>query len=92
MAVLGMRPLFFLIAGLVKLFAYLQYGLATILGFVGAKMIAEEALHGFHINTFVSLGVILGILLLSVLASVVFRKDEDADHLPETPVAGNPAK
>ena len=92
MAVLGMRPLFFLIAGLVKLFAYLQYGLAAILGFVGAKMITEEALHGFHINTFASLGVILGILAMSVLASVVFRKDEDADHLPENPVEGNPAK
>ena len=92
MAVLGMRPLFFLIAGLVKLFVYLQYGLAAILGFVGAKMIAEEALHGFHINTFVSLGVILGILALSILASVVFKRDDDLHHVPESPVEGNPAK
>ncbi len=100
MAVLGMRPLFFLIAGLVKLFAYLQYGLAAILGFVGAKMITEEALHAFHVNivvskqelTFISLGVILGILALSVLASVVFKRDDDPHHVPENPVEGNPAK
>ena len=100
MAVLGMRPLFFLIAGLVRLFTYLQFGLAAILGFVGAKMITEEALHAFHVTvpiskqqmTFVSLGVIVGILVLSVVASVVFKKDEDPHHLPETPAGGNPAQ
>ena len=100
MAVLGMRPLFFLIAGLVKLFVYLQYGLAAILGFVGAKMITEEALHAFDVKmivgkqelTFISLGVILGILALSILASVVFKRDEDHHHVPETPIEGNPAK
>ena len=93
MAVLGMRPLFFLIAGLVRLFTYLQFGLAAILGFVGAKMITEEALHAFQVTipitkqqtTFISLGVIVGILVLSVLASVMFRKDEDPHHLPEAP-------
>ena len=41
MAVLGMRPLFFLLEGLVNLFRFLSYGLAAILGFIGVKIIVE---------------------------------------------------
>ncbi len=95
-----MRPLFFLLAGLVKLFTRLQYGIAAILGFVGARMVAEEALHALHIEmvfskqtlTFTSLGVILGILALSVPASAVFKGDEQTHHLPESPLGGNSAQ
>lgn len=43
MAVLGMRPLFFLLEGLVNLFRFLSYGLAAILAFIGIKMIGETA-------------------------------------------------
>ena len=81
MAVLGMRPLFFLLVGMVRLFRYLQYGLAAILGFVGAKMIAEEAFHDFHVidelgDIYLSLGIIIGILAGSVLLSIVLPDNE----------------
>lgn len=79
MAVLGMRPLYFLLAGMVQLFRFLQYGLAIILGFVGAKMIFNEAVHQFdldlHINeaaeTYGSLGFVVFVLIASVLLSKV---------------------
>jgi len=90
MAVLGMRPLFFLLVGMVKLFRYLQYGLAAILGFVGAKMIVEEALHDFHVigelgDIYLSLVIIVGILVGSVLLSIVLPDSEEDE--PESPEA-----
>ena len=87
MAVLGMRPLFFLLAGMVKLFRYLQYGLALILGFVGAKMIAEEAFHDFHVlgelgDIYLSLGIIIGILTGSVVLSMIMphKNNQEQTH------------
>lgn len=85
MAVLGMRPLFFLLAGMVKIFRFLQYGLAGILGFIGVKMIVEEAFHDFHLvsenaDIFVALGVILVMLAGSVALSLVLpEKRSGAD-------------
>jgi len=87
MAVLGMRPLFFLLVGMVKLFRFLQYGLALILGFVGLKMIIEEAFHDFHVfselgDIYLSLGIIIGILSGSVLMSMILpNNEEDEDAL-----------
>ena len=87
MAVLGMRPLFFLLAGMVKLFRYLQYGLALILGFVGAKMIVEEAFHDFHVlgelgDIYLSLGIIIGILTGSVVLSMIMphKNNQEQTH------------
>jgi tellurite resistance protein TerC len=86
MAVLGMRPLFFLLVGMVRLFRYLQYGLALILGFVGLKMIVEEAFHDFHViselgDIYLSLGVIIGILVGSVVMSMILPGgDEEDEH------------
>ena len=86
MAVLGMRPLFFLLEGLVNLFRFLSYGLAAILAFIGIKMIAETAfekqIHDFIVDTLgiqqdhefltlVSLGVIITVLVGSVVASLI---------------------
>ena len=75
MAVLGLRPLFFLIANLVNLFRFLQFGLASILFFIGSKMIFEHLHHGHIIgpqsDVFISMGIIIGILFLSILASIV---------------------
>ena len=78
MAVLGMRPLFFLLAGAVAHFRYLQYGLAAVLGFVGFKMISEEFI---HIETILSLGVIVAALGVSMLASWVLPggNEEEAE-------------
>ena len=82
MAVLGMRPLFFLLVGMVKLFRYLQFGLAAILGFVGLKMIVETAFEDFHVigkleDIYLSLVIIVGILIGSVLLSIILPDDDD---------------
>jgi tellurite resistance protein TerC len=68
-AVLGLRALYFLVRGLVEIFAYLKYGVALILAFVGVKMLA---MHWIHISTSVSLGVVVGVLTASITLSVLF--------------------
>ena len=66
-AILGLRALYFLLADLRDRFRYLQEGLAVILAFVGIKMIITE---WYHIDTFVSLGVIALVLTVSIWLSV----------------------
>lgn len=68
-AVLGLRSLYFLLAGIMDVFRYLHYGLAAILIFIGVKMLLS---HHYHIPTGVALGVVGGILLLSIAASMLF--------------------
>jgi tellurite resistance protein TerC len=70
-AILGLRSLYFALAGLMHLFRYLHYGLAAILVFVGGKMLLTDV---FKIPVGISLGVILLILVASVLPSVLKRK------------------
>lgn len=68
-AILGLRALYFALAGLTKYFAYLKYGLAVILVFVGVKM----GISGFyHFPIVASLLVILAILVVSVVVSLLF--------------------
>lgn len=67
MAILGLRALYFLLAGLREKFTYLQQGLAVILAFVGVKMLIA---HWYHIPIAVSLLVIVGILATSIAASL----------------------
>jgi tellurite resistance protein TerC len=66
-AVLGLRSLYFLLASVVEKFHLLKYGLAIILTFVGAKMLLERWI---HIDILLSLGVIVVVLALSILASL----------------------
>lgn len=73
-AILGLRALYFALAGITKYFHYLKYGLSAILVFVGIKMVIVEF---YKIPIVYSLLTILGILVVSVLASVVFKKDND---------------
>jgi tellurite resistance protein TerC len=68
-AILGLRTLYFLVSGMVDSFRFLQYGLAIILSFVGAKMIVA---HWYEVSIGISLGVIVGVLALSMLASRLF--------------------
>lgn len=68
-AVLGLRSLFFLLANVVQRFHLLRYGLAVILSFVGAKMLVEQWL---HVPILLSLGIVVGVLVLSVIASLVW--------------------
>jgi tellurite resistance protein TerC len=67
-AVLGLRSMYFLLAAVVDRFYLLKYGLATILTFVGLKMLLE---HFVQLDVLVSLAIVLGVLLTSVLASLV---------------------
>jgi tellurite resistance protein TerC len=70
-AILGLRALYFSIAGVMRLFHYLHYGLAIILVFVGVKMVGA---HYFHIPVGIALGVITVVLVFSILASVIWPK------------------
>jgi tellurite resistance protein TerC len=67
-AILGLRSLYFLLAGVMDLFIYLRYGLGVVLGFVGIKMVLADF---YKIPIGMSLGVIAAILTLSVLASLL---------------------
>ena len=69
-AILGLRALYFLLAGVVDMFRYLHYGLATVLGFVGLKMIGKWWI-GFELSPAASLLVIAALLGLSIAASVI---------------------
>ena len=68
-AILGLRSLYFALAGFMGLFHYLKFGLALILAFVGAKMLLVDVV---KIPMGASLGVILGVLALSIAASVAW--------------------
>ena len=67
-AILGLRALYFLLAGVLEYFRYLSIGLALVLVFLGAKMVAEGWVH-FPVGQ--SLGVVGGILLLAVVVSLL---------------------
>ncbi|MBC7447026.1 MAG: TerC family protein [Hymenobacteraceae bacterium] len=71
-ALLGLRALYFALAGVIHLFHYLHYGLALILVFIGCKMIA--AYWGLHLDDVTSLMVVGGVLLVSMVASLLFPK------------------
>jgi tellurite resistance protein TerC len=70
-AILGLRSLFFLLAGIVHRFHVLKYGLAVILTFVGVKMVIAD---WYKIPIVVSLAVILAVLAISVVCSFLFPR------------------
>jgi len=70
-AILGLRSMYFALAKVVDLFRYLRYGLAAILVFIGAKMLLASV---YHIPVEAALAVVSGILILSVLLSLLQRK------------------
>jgi tellurite resistance protein TerC len=74
-AILGLRALYFALAGVMKLFHHLRYGLSAILAFVGAKMLLANF---YKIPVGVALGVVAGILVISVIASLAFPRKEEA--------------
>ena len=76
-AVMGLRSLFFLLAHVVTKFHLLKYGLAIILTFVGVKMMIE---HWVHIPIMLSLGVVLGVLTLSIIASLIWPQAQQASE------------
>ncbi len=68
-AILGLRSMYFALAGMMDVFHYLHYGLSAVLIFVGAKMLAS---HYYKIPTGIALAAVAAILAASVLASVLF--------------------
>ena len=73
-ALLGLRAMYFALASMMRLFHYLHYGLSLILVFIGAKILFENI---YPIPMPVALGVVGGLLALSVLASLVWPKKEN---------------
>lgn len=80
MAILGLRALYFALAGLLEYFHYLNYGLAVVLIFIGAKMLAENYI---TLSTQMELIVIGGVLTTAVVASVLFPKKSSDTSPPE---------
>ena len=75
-AILGLRSLYFALAGIEKYFQYLKYGLAAVLVFVGIKMCLTDI---YKIPVEISLIVIVFILTIAMLSSVIFRKPEQKE-------------
>jgi tellurite resistance protein TerC len=73
-AILGLRSLYFAISGIMGYFRFLKVGLAFVLTFVGLKMLAS--FFHFEIPIIISLGIIISILLVSILASVFIKREE----------------
>lgn len=72
-AILGLRSLYFALAGVLQIFHYLNYGMAVILVFIGVKMLVADIM---PVPIGAALGVVVGILAISVLASVLFPKND----------------
>jgi len=78
-AILGLRAIFFALAGLMQMFHYLHYGLSLILIFVGSKMLASRF---FEIPVTIALGAVVAILAACVLASIVTRMRDGLSAFP----------
>ena len=70
-AILGLRSMYFALAGMMEMFRYLHYGLSLVLVFVGAKMLLS---HYFEIPTHLALGAVASVLAISVIASMANPK------------------
>ena len=70
-AILGLRSLFFLLSNSMELFSKLKYGLAIILSFIGLKMLIAPI---YHIETLVSLLIVVSVLMGSIAISILTRK------------------
>jgi tellurite resistance protein TerC len=84
-AILGLRSLYFLLAGFLGKFRFLNYGLAAVLAFVGLKMLLADVLDRFdrEVPITLSLGVIAAILGVAVVASLLSPAKEIVEHPPE---------
>jgi len=78
-AILGLRALYFAIAGIIDIFVYLKYGVAVILAFVGVKMVFADV---FKIPIEISLVIILACLVISVVLSIIFPKRSAEEDVP----------
>lgn len=88
-AILGLRALYFLLAGVIGMFEYLHYGLAGVLGFIGVKMLGDYVGQEFYgheehlISPLASLAVIAVILGASIAVSLLFAPGKDVEEMIE---------
>ncbi|HAZ13753.1 MAG: hypothetical protein A2X86_10185 [Bdellovibrionales bacterium GWA2_49_15] len=75
-AILGLRSMYFMLARIMDKFHYLKFGLAFVLMFVGVKMAWLNEKFAGHFPITISLGIIAGVIILSILASFIFPKRE----------------
>jgi tellurite resistance protein TerC len=75
-AILGLRSLYFALAGMIEVFHWLHYGLAVILIFIGVKMLLS---HYMHIPIGIALAVVAGALLISIVMSLVFPRKVETE-------------
>lgn len=87
-AILGLRALYFALAGVMQLFHYLKYALAIILGFIGIKMLLHEV---YKIPIEIALGVVFGLLMIAIVASLLFPQ-KDKEDLQAESVLANPGE
>ena len=73
-AILGLRSLYFLLANFIHMFSKLPYGLAIVLSFIGVNMLISL---WYHISSPISLGIVAGVLIISVIASLVFPETKE---------------
>ena len=84
-AILGLRALYFLLAGMMDRFYMLKYGLAVVLMFVGLKISWLNGLYGGKFPITISLGIIAAVIALSVVASLLFPKRHQSTHTNAIP-------
>jgi len=77
-AIMGLRSMFFLLVNIIEKFHYLKVGLSVLLSFIGLKMLAANYADKIGLTTGNSLLIILGILTISIAASLIFPKKEAA--------------
>lgn len=85
-AIIGLRSMFFLLAGILDKFRFLKIGLSFLLSFIGLKMLLHHYLEEWGFETSHSLLIIVGILGISIVASLVFpekKKDRKLKYNPE---------
>jgi tellurite resistance protein TerC len=76
-AILGLRSMYFAVAGMMKIFRFLHYGLAVVLILIGLKMLIADY---FRISTLATLGAVAAVLAGSIVASVA-RPDKEVVDL-----------
>ena len=74
-SILGLRALYFALAGIIEIFSYLKYGVAVILAYVGVKMIISDL---YKIPTIISLAIILICIIVSIIISLINYKKNSA--------------
>ena len=79
-AILGLRSLYFVLAGVVHKFHYLKLGLSAVLTFVGAKMLLTDT--AYKIPTMLSLGIVAAILAVAVIASLIRSRRLEQEQVP----------